>query len=175
MPPGGLTSARLTTVRLTVLVDGGASSTPGATIASVALRDPAGALLAQAAPSTGNPVPLTLSTPLALSAGAESLYVEISLQGSATAQSLALRLAADTDLVVLDDLTLLPVPITAGGGLPFTPLTSSPLTLYSRPHGFPNPFRAGDEAVRLSYVLAQDAPVKVTIYTLLGEIGRAHV
>jgi len=156
-----------------VLVDGAATTAPGATVATLALRDPAGALLAQSAAGAGNPISLPLPTPVTLSSGPESLYVELSLQSAAAAQSVALRLAAGSDLVVLDDLTSLPVPVTGGGGLAFTPLTSSVLTIFARPHGYPNPFHAGDgEAVRLSYRLAQDAAVKVSIYTLLGDLVR---
>jgi hypothetical protein len=169
LPPGGVTTAQLTSVRLTALVDGTRASSPGTTLASIALRDPAGALLAQAAPAGANPVALTLPAPLSVSSGADTLYVEVAVQGGASARSIALQLAGATDLVVLDDLTSTPVPVTAGGGLPFAPIASRTLTLYTAPHGYPNPFRAGGESVRLSYVLAEDASVTVTIYTLLGD------
>jgi hypothetical protein len=59
-----------------------------------------------------------------------------------------------------------------GGGLPFAPLTSSEITFFDKPHGYPNPFHAGSEAILLSYTLGQDAAVKVSIYTLFGELVR---
>lgn len=172
VPPGGVTSAHLTNVRLTVLADGSGAGAPSAVLASVALRDPAGTLLAQTAAAAGNPVTLTLSSPLALTSGAESLYVEVSVSGAATSREVALRLATAPDLVVLDDLTGLQVPVFAGGGLAFVPLDSPTLTLFDKAHGYPNPFRAGREAVLLSYLLPQDAAVRVTIYTLLGDLVR---
>jgi hypothetical protein len=78
----------------------------------------------------------------------------------------------DTDVVVLEDLTGTQVPVRGGGGVAFTPLTSPTLTLFDKAHGYPNPFRAGREAVRLSYLLAQDGAVRVKIYTLLGDLVR---
>ncbi len=172
LPPGGVTSAHFTTLRLTVLTDGSSAGAPSAVLTSVALRGPTGALLAQAASGAGNPVTLTFSPPLALIAPPESLYVDVTLSGGAAAREVALRLAAATDLVVLDDLANTPVPVVGGGGLAFAPLTSPTLTLFAKAHGYPNPFHAGREAVLLSYLLAQDASIKVSIYTLLGDLVR---
>lgn len=172
VPNGGVTSAHLAAVRLTVLTDGGAALPPGATIASAVLRDAAGAVLAQATPGGTNPVALPLTNPAALTASPESLWVEIGITPATSARDVALRLAASADLIVLDDLTGTPVPIRAGGGLPFAPLTSPTLTLFAKAHGYPNPFHAGRETVRLSYVLAQDASVHVGIYTLFGDLVR---
>jgi len=98
--------------------------------------------------------------------------VDVTVSPSTSARDVALRLAAAADVIVLDDLTGTPVPIRAGGGLPFAPLTSPELTLFAKAHGYPNPFHAGREAVRLSYVLAQDASVHVGIYTLFGDLVR---
>ncbi len=55
---------------------------------------------------------------------------------------------------------------------PFAALTSPDITFFDRPHAYPNPFHAGSEAILLAYVLGQDAPVKVSIYTLLGDLVR---
>jgi len=172
VPNGGVTSAHLAAVRLTILTDGGASLPPGTTVASVALRDAAGTVLAQATPGGTNPVTLPLTNPAALAAAPESLWVEIGIAPATSVRDVALRLAASADLIVLDDLTGTPVPIRAGGGLPFAPLTSPALTLFAKAHGYPNPFHAGRETVRLSYVLAQDASVHVGIYTLFGDLVR---
>ncbi len=172
VPPGGVTSARLTTLRLTVLTDGGPGASPSANVASLALRSAAGTLLAQAPGGSGNPISLSLGTPVLLTSQAESIYVEVTFAGGASARDVALRLAADTDLVTLDDLTGAPVAVRGGGGLPFTQLTSPALTLFARAHGYPNPFHAGREDVRLSYLLAEDAAVRVSIYTLLGDLVR---
>lgn len=172
VPTGGVTSAHLTQLRITVLTDGSPAGAPSTALTSITLRNPTGALLAQAAAGAGNPIDLALSTPLALSSRAESLTVEVAISGATLNQSIALRLAAESDIVALDDLTLTPVPVRSGGGLAFVPLTSPALTLFARAHGYPNPFRAGREAVLLSYLLAQDASVRVTIYTLLGDVVR---
>jgi hypothetical protein len=73
---------------------------------------------------------------------------------------------------VIDNLAGTPVPVVAGGGLAFAPITSPTITLFAKAHGYPNPFRAGREAVFLSYVLPQDGAVTVSIYTLLGDLVR---
>jgi hypothetical protein len=172
VPAGGVTSAHLTSIRLTVVTDGGTGIPPSATVASIALRDAAGTLLAQAATGAGNPVDLTLAAPVALTAGAESLWIEVAIPSTTSSRDVALRLASGSDLVVLDDLTAAPVPVRGGGGLAFAALTSPALTLFAKAHGYPNPFHAGREAVRLSYRLAQDAQVHVGIYTLFGDLVR---
>ncbi|TMQ62970.1 MAG: T9SS type A sorting domain-containing protein [Candidatus Eisenbacteria bacterium] len=172
VPPGGVTAVHLTTLRLTVLTDGSAAGAPSAALGTIAVRSTTGALLAQSAVGGANPVTLTLSTPLAITAGAESLYVEVGIAGSGAARAVALRVAADTDVLVLEDLTATPVPVRGGGGVAFSPLTSPTLTLFDRAHGYPNPFRAGREDVRLSYLLTQDGAVRVKIYTLLGDLVR---
>ena len=173
-PPGATSRSSLTTLRLSVSIDGQAGVSPAAAVASIALRDPSGTILAQAAPLPGAPNPVTLSLPAALSlaGGAESLFVEIALQPGAEFSRMALGLDGATDVIVLDDLTSTLVPVVGGGGLAFAALVSPDLTLFARAHGYPNPFHAGGEAVRLSYVLSQDAPVKVSIYTLLGDLVR---
>jgi hypothetical protein len=48
-------------------------------------------------------------------------------------------------------------------------MRSEVFTLFEAPHNFPNPFAAGREATRLSYVLAGDAAVEVEIFTLFGD------
>ncbi len=83
-------------------------------------------------------------------------------------------MAVPPDVVVLDDLTGTTSPIRGGGGLAFQPIVSPALTLFVAAHGYPNPFHAGREAVKLSYRLADDASVRVTIYTLLGARARSH-
>jgi hypothetical protein len=143
-----------------------------ANLAAIAIRDPAGAVLAQTAGGTPNPVRLDLVPPLALSSGVESLLVDVTMSGTPAARQVSLRIAVQPDVVVLDDLTGTPVPIRGAGGLAFAPIHSPTLTLYDRAHGYPNPFRAGREAVRLSYVLPDDAPVRISIYTLLGGLVR---
>ena len=172
VPPGSVTSAHLTTIQFTVLTDGSAAGAPSAALSSIAIRGTAGTILAQAIVGAANPVTLAVSPPLAISAGAESLYVEVGIAGAAAAHEVALRVASDTDVVVLEDLTATPVSVRGGGGVAFAPLTSPALTLFDRAHGYPNPFRAGREAVRLSYLLAQDGAVHVKIYTLLGDLVR---
>jgi len=171
LPPGGVTSAHLTTLRLNVLVDGG-SGAPSSALAAISLRNAAGALIAQSAAGGANPITLALTVPLALTAPSESLYVDVAVSGAAAARDVALRLAAAGDLVVLDDLAGTPVPVVGGGGLAFASLTSPTITLFAKAHGYPNPFHAGREAVLLSYLLPQDGPVKVSIYTLLGDLVR---
>ncbi|MBI4364374.1 MAG: LEA type 2 family protein, partial [Candidatus Latescibacteria bacterium] len=173
-PPGGATRDSLRTIALTVLADGSAGLPPASTIASIALRDRAGATVAQAAPAAANPVPLALTPPLLMTGAPESLVIEITLAAGAAgaASRVALRLGQATDVVAVDALTQVPVSVVGGGGLPFAPLTSPEITLFERAHGYPNPFHAGRDAVRLSYVLAQDSPVRVAIYTLLGDLVR---
>jgi len=94
--------------------------------------------------------------------------VEVSVPAGTSAHSVAVRVAVPPDIVVLDDLTGTTSPIRGGGGLAFQPIASPALTLFVAAHGYPNPFHAGRETVKLSYELAEDASVKVTIYTLLG-------
>ena len=172
LPPGGVTSAHLTAVRLTVLTGGSASGAASSALTSIALRSLGGTLLAQTAAGAGNTVTLALSPPLALTAQSESLYVDVSISNGTTVREVALRLAASADLVAIDDLANTTLPVVAGGGLAFAPITSPTLTLFAKAHGYPNPFHAGREAVLLSYLLPQDAPVRVSIYTLLGDLVR---
>ncbi len=172
LPPGGSASAHVNTLALTVLTDGVPAAAPSAAVLDVTLRDAQGALLAQATPGATNPVSLVLAAPLALSGPPVTMDVHVTLRPGAAARSVALRLAAAADLGVTDDLTQAPVPITGSGGLPFQPLTSPAVTIFQRAHGYPNPFRAGREDVRLSYRLEADASVRVAIYTLLGDLVR---
>jgi hypothetical protein len=131
-------------------------------------------LLAQIAPASGaaNPVTLTLATPLIMTGASESLFVEVAFRSGTTALRAQLELARSTDVVAFDAFTGGVVSIVGGGGLPFVTLRSREVTFFDRPHGYPNPFHAGTEAILLSYVLGQDAAVKVSIYTLLGGLVR---
>ncbi|MGE5180146.1 MAG: hypothetical protein ACM3PF_13745 [Bacteroidota bacterium] len=172
VPPGGSSSAHLLAVSFTVLVDGAVASDPAATLAAITLRDSLGAVLAQAAPAASGKTTLVLAAPLALTGPPATVDVQIAIRGGAAARSVALRLADAADVDARDDLTQSAVPVSAAGGLPFTPLTSPSVTLFTKPHGYPNPFRAGRESVHLSYRLAADAPVRIAIYTLLGDLVR---
>ncbi len=171
---GSSTADSLRSVAITVLTDGSASPAPAGPVASISLRNAAGTLLAQATPAAAapNPVTLTLNPAIALGNAPESLFVEVAFRAGATAQRVAFRLARATDVVAVDVFTGGIVSIVGGGGLPFTALTSADITFFDRPHGYPNPFRAGSEAILLSYVLGQDAAVKVSIYTLFGDLVR---
>lgn len=171
---GVSTRDSLTSVAITIVADGSTSVPPASSVSSISLRDRVGTLLAQGAPPPGAPNPFTLSLnqPLIMGIGAESLFVDVAFLAGSPAVRVAIRLAQANDLVALDALTGSRVPIVGGGGLPFTALASREITFFDRPHGYPNPFRAGSEAVLLSYVLGQDASVKVSIYTLLGDLVR---
>ena len=172
VPIGGAASARLTAVALTVLSGGAPAANPSSVIADITLRDALGTLLAQATPGASNPVTLTLGATVALNGPPVPIHVEVTLRPGAGVSSVALRVASDTDVSVQDDVSGLPVAIRAVGGLPFAPLTSPSVTLFAKAHGYPNPFRAGRESVRLSYRLSADAGVRVSIYTLLGDLVR---
>jgi len=115
---------------------------------------------------------LTITPPLAMGGAPESLFIDAAFRAGSGAQRVAFRLAQDTDVNALDVFTGGRVPVVGGGGLPFAPLASRDITFFEKPHGYPNPFHAGSEAVLLSYVLGQDAAVKVSIYTLLGDLVR---
>ncbi len=171
---GSSTGDSLRSVAITVLTDGSASPAPAGAVASIALRDRNGTLLAQSAPSPGasNPVALALPSSLAFGSAPESLFLEVSFRAGSAAQRVAFRLAQAGDVVAVDLFTGGLVTLVGGGGLPFAPLTSADVTFFDHPHGYPNPFHAGSEAILLSYVLDQDAPVKVSIYTLLGDLVR---
>ena len=157
---------------ITVLTDGSAGPAPSGAVSSIQVRDQTGAVLAQTMPASSNPVTLTLAPPVALGNAAESLFVEASFPAGTTARTVAFRLALPGDVVAVDVFTGGLVPILGGGGLPFAALTSRDITFFDRPHGYPNPFHAGREPVLLSYVLGQDAAVKVSIYTLFGDLVR---
>lgn len=172
---GGAASSHLRSVSFTAVIDGASANGAAAAFDLITLRDGQGALLAQAAPGASGPIVLTLPAPLALTGPPVTLRVEVTLHAGTTARSVALRLADPADIDVRDDLTLAPVSVRGAGGLLFEPLTSPAVTLFAKPHGYPNPFRAGREAVRLSYRLAADAPVHVAIYTLLGDLVREIV
>jgi len=172
VPTGSATSARLHALRLRVIADGSEAPSAVANVASITLRDRVGTLLAQSPGGVPNPVRLDLVPPLALSSRSESLWVEVSLSTAPSAHSVSLRIAVEPDVIVLDDLTGSQVPIRSGGGLAFAALVSPAVTLFDRAHGYPNPFRAGREAVQLSYVLPGDASVRIAIYTLLGGLVR---
>ncbi|HET7903748.1 MAG TPA: hypothetical protein VFM17_04225, partial [Candidatus Eisenbacteria bacterium] len=172
VPSGGAASTRLESLALTVLADGTPAAAPNALVAAIEVRDAAGTLVAQAVPGASGAVPLLFAPPLDLSTGALPLYLDVVLQAGVAAGDVALRLAAATDVVALDNLTGSPVSVTAVGGLPFAAIDSRRVTLFAKPHGYPNPFRAGRESVLLSYRLAGDAPVKVRIVTLFGELVR---
>lgn len=172
VPPGASVALTLSEVRVTLLADGAPAASPGAVIASFALRDRGGVLLAQATPGGLNPVPLALTGGRTLGAAPDTLFLDLALRPGADVQSVALSLAAAADIDATDSVSGAPAAITAPGGLPFTPLRSREITLFAKVHGYPNPFHAGREAVSLSYVLAADASVRVTIYTLLGDVVR---
>jgi len=155
-----------------VLADGAPSAAPGALLGSLTLRDATGALLVQVAPGAANPVALAIPGGRALGAMPESLLLELSLRPGGQARSVALSIAGAGDVVATDALTGAVASLVAPGGLPFAPLRSREITLYAGVHGYPNPFRAGREAVNLSYVLDADAAVRITIYTLLGDVVR---
>jgi hypothetical protein len=171
---GVSTRDSLTSVAITIVADGSTSVPPASSVSSISLRDRVGTLLAQGAPPPGapNPFTLSLSQPLVMGIGAESLFVDVAFLAGSPVVRVAIRLAQANDLVTLDALTGSRVPIVGGGGLPFTALASREITFFDRPHGYPNPFHAGSEAVLLSYVLGQDASVKVSIYTLFGDLVR---
>jgi hypothetical protein len=172
VPAGTTTAARLHALRLRVVADGTEAPSAVANLAAITVRAPSGAILAQAPGGVPNPVRLDFVPPIALSSAAESLLVDVTLSGAPAARGVALRIAVEPDVVVLDDVTGTPVPIRGGGGLAFAALHSPTLTLYDRAHGYPNPFHAGREAVQLSYVLPDDASVRIAIYTLLGGVVR---
>jgi hypothetical protein len=172
VPPGGAASARLIALSITVLNDRAAAANPSSSVADIALRDAVGNLLAQASPGASNPVTLTLGTPVLLNGPPIPVHVEVTLRPGTSASSVGLRVAAEGDVSVRDDASGFPVSIRATGGLPFVPLTSPSVTLFAKAHGYPNPFRAGRENVLLSYRLAADAGVRVSIYTLLGGLVR---
>ena len=172
VPPGGAASARLLSFSLTVLNDRAPAANPSASVADITLRDDFGNLLAQVAPGAANPVVLTLAAPVALTGPPVLVHVEVTPRPGTDVPSVALRVAAEADVAVHDDVSGLPVAIRATGGLPFAPLTSPVVTLFAKAHGYPNPFRAGRESVLLSYRLAADAGVHVSIYTLLGDLVR---
>jgi hypothetical protein len=172
VPSGGSSSAHLLAVSFTVLVDGAPASDPAATLGAITLRDSLGAVLAQGVPAASGKTTLVLAAPLALTGPPATVGVQIAIRSGATARSVALRLADAADLDARDDLTQSAVPVRAAGGLPFAPLTSPVVTLFTKPHGYPNPFHLGGEAVRLSYRLQADAPVRISIYTLLGDLVR---
>ncbi|HEU4765613.1 MAG TPA: hypothetical protein VFT93_08190, partial [Candidatus Eisenbacteria bacterium] len=170
---GGAASSHLFAAALTVLVDGAPAANAGAAVDRITLRDDQGAILAQASPGAGpGKVALALASPLTLTGPPVTLRVDVALHPGSAARSVALRLVDPSDLDVRDDLTQTAVAVRAAGGLPFEPITSAAVTLFAKPHGYPNPFRAGREDVRLSYRLAADAPVRVAIYTLLGDLVR---
>jgi hypothetical protein len=171
---GSATGDSVRSVAITVLTDGSAAATPSGAVSAIALRDRSGTLLAQSALSPGapNPILLSLATPFALGNAPESLFVEAAFRAGTAARRVAFRIAQAGDIVAVDVFTGGLVPLVGGGGLPFAALTSADITFFDRPHGYPNPFRAGSEAILLSYVLGQDAPVKVSIYTLFGDLVR---
>jgi hypothetical protein len=169
---GGAASSHLRSAAFTVVIDGAPASNAAAALDQVTLRDDQGAILAQAAPGATGRVLVTLAAPLALTGPPVAFRADVTLHAGTAARSVALRIADPADLDVRDDLTQSPVAVLAAGGLPFEPLTSPAVTLFAKPHGYPNPFRAGREAIRLSYRLAADAPVHVAIYTLLGDLVR---
>ncbi|HEY6572201.1 MAG TPA: hypothetical protein VI198_02685, partial [Candidatus Eisenbacteria bacterium] len=172
VPVGGAASTRLESVALTLLVDGVAAAVPGGAVTLIEARDAAGALLAQAVPAGANPVALVFTPPIDLSAGGVTVMFDVTLAAGLEAGDVALRLAAEGDVVARDNLAGTTLPVRATGGLPFQALDSRRVTLFAKAHGYPNPFRAGRESVLLSYRLGADAPVRVRIVTLLGELVR---
>ncbi|HEX7078744.1 MAG TPA: hypothetical protein VF363_09995 [Candidatus Eisenbacteria bacterium] len=173
LPPGGASSAHLQSVALTVLADQAVAADPSAVLAALALRDDQGNVVAQAVPGSANPVVLAFGAPPALTGAPATYTVEATLRTGTAIRSVALRVAQGGDVRVRDDVSGTDAGIVAAGGLPFAAITSPTVTFFSKPHGYPNPFRAGREAVRISYLLAADAPVTLTIYTLLGDVVRA--
>ena len=171
---GSATGDSLRSVAITVLTDGSAGPAPAGSIASIALRDRFGALLVRAVPTpvSANPILLTIAPALAMGGAPESLFIDAAFRAGTQAQRVAFQLGQATDVIAVDVFTGGRVPVVGGGGLPFAPLTSRDITFFEKPHGYPNPFHAGSEAVLLSYVLGQDAAVKVSIYTLLGDLVR---
>ena len=171
---GSATGDSLRSIAVTVLTDGSSAPPPQGALVSIALRDRFGALLVQVSPAPGapNPILLPIAPALAMGGAPESLFVHAAFRSGTAAQRVAFRLAQANDVVAEDVFTGGRVPVVGGGGLPFQALTSRDITFFEKPHGYPNPFHAGSEAVLLSYVLGQDAAVKVSIYTLLGDLVR---
>jgi len=130
-------------VALTLLLDGAAAAVPGAAVTLIEARDADGSLLAQAVPAGVNPVALLFTPPIDLSAGAVTLTLDVTLAAGLEAGDVALRLAAEGDVVALDNVAGTAVPVRATGGLPFQALDSRRVTLFAKAHGYPNPFRAG--------------------------------
>lgn len=172
VPAGGASSTRLESVSLTLLVDGAVAGASGGAITLIEARDAGGALLAQAVPAAANPIALVFSPAIDLSVGAVRIFLDVTLAAGLEAQDVGLRLAAEGDVVARDNLSSTTVPVRATGGLPFQALDSRRVTLFAKAHGYPNPFRAGRESILLSYRLGSDAPVRVRIVTLLGELVR---
>ena len=172
VPVGGAASTRLESVSLTLLLDGAPTVTPGGAVTLIEARDVGGALLAQTIPAGANPVTLLFTPAIDLSAGPVTLFFDVTLAAGLEANDVGLRLAAEADVVARDNLSSTVVPIRATGGLPFQALDSRRVTLFAKAHGYPNPFRAGEESVLLAYRLGADATVRVRIVTLLGELVR---
>ena len=80
--------------------------------------------------------------------------------------------AASSDVLALDDLTCnRSLAARAAGGLPFEPLTSPAITLFEKPHGYPNPFRV--RGGRGSPIASPPTRrCRAAIYTLLGDLVR---
>lgn len=169
---GSATADSLRSIAITVLTDGSAGGAPNGAVASIAIRNSLGTLMAQSVPGGSNPVQLLFQPPVELQNAPESLFVTASFVAGTKAGRVAFRLAQATDVVAEDVFTGGLVPIVGGGGLPFAALTSPEITFFDKPHGYPNPFHAGSEAILLSYTLSQDAAVKVSIYTLFGDLVR---
>jgi hypothetical protein len=169
---GGAGSLHLEEIRFTVRVDGSPAANPAAAVSQITLRDAQGLLVGQAAPAGGNPAALTLSAPVALTGPAVPITVEVTLRPGTDASSVALGIELESDVTVRDDASAIAVSVRAPGGFPFVALTSPTVTLFAKAHGYPNPFRAGRQAVLLAYRLAADASVHVSIYTLLGDLVR---
>jgi len=172
VPVGGAASTRLESVALTLLVDGTPAAVPGGAVTMIEVRGAGGALLAQTVPGGSNPVTLLFATPIDLSGGPVTLFLDVTLAAGLEARDVGLRLAAEDDVVARDNLAGSVLPVRAPGGLPFQALESRRVTLFAKAHGYPNPFRAGSESVLLSYRLGADASVQVRIVTLLGEMVR---
>jgi hypothetical protein len=97
-PPGSSVALTLSQIRVTILADGLPAASPGSVVASIELRDGAGALLAQATPGGANPVPLPLAGGRTLGAASDTLLLDLTLRPGAGVQSVALSLASASEV-----------------------------------------------------------------------------
>jgi hypothetical protein len=108
-------------------------------------------------------------------AGSITLIVGVDVARGAEEKQLKFLLEGEGSIMVRDSVTNYLISVVNATGDPINNIWSSPLVVLSSEfeeyvHNYPNPFRARDEATKITYFLDSPGDVSIKIYDLLGNL-----